>query len=408
MNPKSRTDAQPPALPKAPSVLFVLPWHPDSLGGVDNCVINLYRKLLALTGYRPLLFQNEYPVRTVSPTQSQSLGEIYKFYIPMPFDSNAPMKSVLSYLVNFPLFALRFLRFLKRENVQVVNLHFPGASATTILFARAFRRRGCRVVLSFHGAEVPPILAANGIQRSIWQFVFRRSDAVIGCSRYLANQLLTAYPMLAGKTHAIHNGVDIAVCASAAGAARLPAELDGLSYIVMVARFEEKKAHDVILQAFPHVLEQFPAAHLVLVGTTGPTLPAVRKRAAAPALRDRVLIYTDMPHAATLAAIANARLLALPSRSEPFGIVLIEAGALDTPVIASNVGGVPEIVDDGRTGLLVPTGDSTALAIAIGRLLGDTATARDYAAKFKAVVAADFTWDRALLAYGDVFRAKPR
>jgi len=135
-------------------------------------------------------------------------------------------------------------------------------------------------------------------------------------------------------------------------------------------------------------------------------LSAIRKLADASALRDRVRLYTDMPHETTLAVIASARLLVLPSRSEPFGIVIIEAGALDTPVIASNVGGVPEIIDDGRTGVLVPAGDATALASAILTLLRDTATARAYAANFKAVVAADFTWERALLAYGEVFRPR--
>lgn len=408
MNFPSRTDAQPQALAQAPSVLFVLPWHPDSLGGVNTCVVNLCRKLFALTGYRAVLLQNEYPIRKISPAQSQTLGEIHQFYIPSPFDAKAPIKSVFSYLVNLPLFALRFRRFLGRENVQVVNLHFPDTPAATILLARDLLRPGCRVVLSFHGADVPPILAASGLQRRLWQFIFRRSDAIVGCSRYLADLLLSAYPMLAGKTHAIHNGVDVAVCASAARAARLPAELDGLSYVVMVARFEEKKAHEVMLESFPRVLEHFPDAHLVLVGTTGPTLPAIRKLADAPALRDRVLIYTDMPHETTLAVIANASLLALPSRVEPFGIVVIEAGALDTPVIAANVGGVPEIIADGRTGLLVPPGDAPALASAINQLLKDTATAQDYAAKFKAVVAADFTWDRALLAYREVFRPTHR
>jgi glycosyltransferase involved in cell wall biosynthesis len=408
MNLESPIQAQPRALLQAPTVLFVLPWHPDSLGGVNICVVNLCRKLAALTGYRPLLLQNEYPIRTISPAQSQALGDIHKFYIPAPFDAHAPIKSVLSYLVNFPLFALRFLRFLSRENVQVVNLHYPEASAATVLFARAFLRPRCRVVLSFHGADVPPILSAGGFQRLIWQFIFRQSDAIVGCSRYLTNLLLTAYPVLAGKTHAIYNGVDIASCAGAARAARLPAAITGLSYVVMVARFEAKKAHEVILEAFPKVVAQFPAMHLVLVGTTGATLSAIRALADAAALRDRVLLYTDMPHETTLAVIANARLLVLPSRSEPFGIVIIEAGALDTPVIASNVGGVPEIIDDGRTGVLVPAGNATALASAILGLLRDTATAGAYAAAFKAVVAADFTWERALQAYGEVFRGTRR
>jgi glycosyltransferase involved in cell wall biosynthesis len=404
MNRQSRTEA-PPFRPRtAPSVLFVLPWHPDGIGGVNTCVTNLYRKLLAQTGYRPVLLQNEYPFHTVSPAESRKLGKIYQVYIPTPLDAKAPIKSVVSYLVNLPLFVLRFRRFVVRENVQVVNLHFPGTSAATILFVRDLLRPRCRVVLSFHGADVPPIFRARGIQRLIWQYIFRRSDAIVGCSRYLANLLLIAYPMLAGKTYAIHNGVDIALCAAAAHATRLPAELNGLAYIVMVARFEEKKAHEVMLDTFSRVLKHFPEVYLVLLGTTGPTLPVTRKLAEAPELSERVMIYTDVPHETTLAVIAKARLLVLPSRLEPFGIVIIEAGALDTPVIASNVGGVPEIIDDGQTGLLVPAGDAAALASAICDLVRDTATARDYAAKLKAVVAADFTWERALLAYREVFR----
>jgi starch synthase len=116
------------------------------------------------------------------------------------------------------------------------------------------------------------------------------------------------------------------------------------------------------------------------------------------------VIFPDCSHADTLATIAAAELFVLPSRQEPFGIVLLEAASLGTPVVASRVGGIPEIVEDGRTGVLVPPEDPGVLAAAIHALLRDPDRARRHAAALRDVAESRFTWHQAAESYVALFR----
>jgi glycogen(starch) synthase len=114
-----------------------------------------------------------------------------------------------------------------------------------------------------------------------------------------------------------------------------------------------------------------------------------------------------LPHEQTLAAIAGAELLVLPSRREPFGIVLLEAGSLGVPVVASRVGGIPEIVEDDASGRLVAPDDAGALARAIGELLGDRAEAQRLAANLRRAAETRFTWRRAADRYAAILGLAP-
>ena len=383
-----------------PSVLIVAPWDPDRIGGVNQVVTNLHRRLEALTGYRSLLLVNAYPHRKLSCSESRSAGLLYKFDLQRPISADRKIRSGLSYLRRVPFTLVRLLRLVRRENVRAINVHYPSLSTATVLLGRLFARQKFRVILTIHGLDLPPIASSDGVQRWLWRTVLAHVDAVVAVSGALACQLLAAYPTLCAKVRVIHNGVECGACEIAARASALLPGLECRRYIISIGTFEEKKGHDVLVKSFRQVAATLADVDLVLVGATGPTLPAIRRLAAEEALRDRVHIYPDVSHAETLAAIAGAALFVLPSRLEPFGIVILEAAALHTPVIASDVGGIPEIIEDGRTGLLVPPDAPAALADAIRRLLNDPQTSTSYADRLKRVVATDFTWDKAIHDYG--------
>ena len=91
--------------------------------------------------------------------------------------------------------------------------------------------------------------------------------------------------------------------------------------------------------------------------------------------------------------LSHATVFACPSLYEPLGIVNLEAMACGTAVVASAVGGIPEVVQDGQTGLLVPAGDDAALAAAINLLLADPARAAEFGARGRAARSREFSWD---------------
>jgi starch synthase len=99
-----------------------------------------------------------------------------------------------------------------------------------------------------------------------------------------------------------------------------------------------------------------------------------------------------LPRGSVIQLLTHAAVFVCPSVYEPLGIVNLEAMACETAVVASAVGGIPEVVDDGRTGLLVPPSQPAALAAAVNRLLDDPGLAADMGRAGRQRVAAEFSW----------------
>jgi glycosyltransferase involved in cell wall biosynthesis len=177
----------------------------------------------------------------------------------------------------------------------------------------------------------------------------------------------------------IYNGIDLAryeepdVCGTLQREYAIPRDAP---IVGVVARLEPEKGHPTLLEAWPRVLASVPDAHLLLVGE-GSQREALEAQAGALGLLDHgrpSITFTgrrdDVP-----AVTAALDVAVLPSYREAQGLSILEAMALSRPVVASEVGGIPEMIEHGRTGLLVPPRDPAALADAIVRLLTDHAYA---------------------------------
>jgi glycosyltransferase involved in cell wall biosynthesis len=169
----------------------------------------------------------------------------------------------------------------------------------------------------------------------------------------------------------IYNGVDLERYDHTAPCCTLKEEygMDADAELVgVVGRLELEKGHPTLLEAWPMVLAEVPCAYLVIVGE-GSRLDALHQIARDQGV-ERHVIFTgrrdDIPEITAALDVA-----VLPSYREAQGLTILEAMALARPVVASNVGGIPEMVEDGVTGLLVPPHDPPALAAAIVRLLQD-------------------------------------
>jgi len=142
----------------------------------------------------------------------------------------------------------------------------------------------------------------------------------------------------------------------------------GSQIVGVVARLEPEKGHPTLLEAWPLVLRAVPNAYLLIVGE-GSRHADLDQQARDLRIAHRV-VFTgrrdDVP-----AVTAALDVAVLPSYREAQGLTILEAMALSRPVVASNVGGIPEMIEDGVTGLLVPPHDAEALAAAIVRLLTD-------------------------------------
>jgi glycosyltransferase involved in cell wall biosynthesis len=221
-------------------------------------------------------------------------------------------------------------------------------------------------ILSLHGADLESIRTGRNAYKRIWQSVMESADAVTACSEDLARQTREFAPR--ARVFVVHNGVDV-------GLFRAAQRGGGPRTILHVGKFEHKKGQDVLLAAFRRLADRLADARLHLVGATGPTLESVQHQVTALGLTGRVRLDVDVPHERIPTFMAEASLFVLPSRREPFGVVLLEAGAAALPVVATRVGGIPELMQDGRTGLLVEPDDPRQLEDALYRVLTDEALA---------------------------------
>jgi glycosyltransferase involved in cell wall biosynthesis len=144
--------------------------------------------------------------------------------------------------------------------------------------------------------------------------------------------------------------------------------------VLFVGVLERYKGVDVLLKAWPTVMTAIPDAELTIVG--GGTLSRELRRWAASSGLEHAIRFLVPVHQKQLCSLLDqASCLVLPSRSEGLGRVVLEAMARARPVVGSSVGGIPELIEEGRTGRLVPPGDPAALAAALSSVLSDPSAA---------------------------------
>jgi glycosyltransferase involved in cell wall biosynthesis len=195
-------------------------------------------------------------------------------------------------------------------------------------------------------------------------------DQLIAVSQAIEHKLVDEERVHA-PVRLIYNGVDLSRYDHQEPCCTLPEEYGmepGSKLVGVVARLEPEKGHPTLLEAWPQVLKNVPDAYLLIVGE-GSRRDALEAMARDLRIAHRV-VFTgrrdDVP-----AVTAALDVAVLPSYREAQGLSILEAMALSRPVVASNVGGIPEMITDGLTGLLVPPHDADALAGAISRLLVD-------------------------------------
>lgn len=197
------------------------------------------------------------------------------------------------------------------------------------------------------------------------------TDGFIAVSRAVKEHMVQQQGVPAHKIRVIYNGIDpnqFQVCESQTVVRRSLGLPVGVPLIGCVARLEPVKGHSYLIDAMAEIRAHLPQAILLIVGT-GTAQVTLREKVRKQGLSGAVLFLGERQDIPTLLRAMD--LFVLPSLDEGLGIALLEAMAMGLPVVATNVGGIPEVVDNGRTGILVPPQDSEALAQAVIALLRD-------------------------------------
>lgn len=271
----------------------------------------------------------------------------------------------------------RLLQLLDRQRPHLVHAHGQDAS---IIAAAARSLSGVPLAITRHVLDEPAATWRERVRSRATLAALRRADVVVAVSQAVAERLTTPGRIASESVHVIQNGIELErfngdhAAARQAHRASVSPDTDG-PLVLVPALLREGKGHEVLLRAVPAIRSRVPSARLLFAGGGDRELVL---RAEARGLEHAVHFLgprSDMPE-----LLAACDLVVLPSLWEALPTALIEAAAAGRPVVATRIGGVPEVVVDGETGLLVPPNDPAALAHAIVTLLLDSERARAFGA----------------------------
>lgn len=296
-----------------------------------------------------------------------------------------------------------------REAPDLVHVHWP---VPHVLFGAAVRtasRGRTALVCSYYAVEVNWVLHRMSWLRPFLRWSARTADGVTAISTPTADAVREVSgrdPRIVPFAAALGTGEESAE--GQGGAGRVPLASPGPLRLLFVGRLVERKGVEVLVRALPRLLEERDV-RLTVVGE-GEREASLRAAARDVGVADRVEFTGFLSREELSRRYASCDIFVLPAvvdrkgDTEGLGVVLLEALRHERPVVASRAGGIPDIVEDGRTGWLVPPGDPAALARRILYLAARPDDARRVARQGREIVEERFGWERILEGLSAAYR----
>lgn len=288
------------------------------------------------------------------------------------------------------------LKLCRKNKYDVIHVHWPMPHAA---FGWAAKRAcNARLVTTFYGAELRWVKNSLPFMKWFLRWAIKISDRVVAISTFTANEVRSIAD------------IQVEVIPYTVGFSNISKIKDqklktDRPEILTVGRMVERKGVRYLIEAMQHL----PQARLEVVGG-GPLLPKLQLLAKQLGLNDRVHFAGKVSEAELIEHYRRATVYVQPgiidSRgdTEMLGVVLLEAMHYGVPVVASNVGGMPDVVADGQTGLLVPQKDHWALAKAIKRILEDEKFRQRLVLGADEHLKTNFSWDIIVSRWMDVYK----
>lgn len=262
-----------------------------------------------------------------------------------------------------PLIALaKLASLIRRERVDVVHLNVAprGSTFRKSIFLDLAKSSGAKVLLQLHGSGYDEFYKnQSGLIQAIIRRFFRRADMIVVLSNYWRDFVVSELKIPSSKVLVVSNGVPDPQCR-----ADLTAEIPNL---VFAGALGERKGTDVLLDALGRLAADGVKFTCSIMG--GGDVDGYTAEAERLGLARRVRFLGWQSEQAVRDEMRQSSIFVLPSRRENQPVAILEAMALGLPVVSTAIGAIPEQVEDGVTGFIVPPGDATALAHALAKLI---------------------------------------
>ena len=370
-------------------------------GGLDTFLINLFNAWPDSKDELTLVCNSTHPglvtiaEKIVRPIKIEKYSRIFTSKIAqgqssLKLNRSLPVRAffvlayrVLHYPVLFPWYLFSLTLFFRRstfDRLMVVNGGYP-ASLLCRSAAIAWQLSGKRplAIFNFHNSTTNPPWYLNFLEYLIDQAVIRSASQIVSVSKNCIDTLSTRKAFCRCRNlRYIYNGIEDPRLISKEGKSVVRNQYAAEQYCLMLATYEPRKGHAYLLQAFKIVVKEFPNVRLHIYGFgKSEEKQRVVHEVKRLALENNVSLNDFTPNTASL--IANASVLVVPSLAyESFNLTIIEAMAFGTPVVTTNVGGMPEVLADSHAGYVCSKDDPIAFADAIKNILGNPALASEF------------------------------
>ncbi len=312
-------------------------------------------------------------------------------------------KPFFSSSLYYPLYMTRLAIDLRKGGFDIVHLH----NFTQFIPVIRALNPGIKIVLHMHSEWL------TQLDRNTMRERIRGADLILSCSDFITEKTRAAFPEAASRCETLYNGVDVGSF-SAPQPSMAPRKK---KMLICVGRITPEKGLHVVIEAFNTLASRYPGLELCLIGQERITPreflvelsddPRVRSLRAfypgsykkrileglSPSLSSRVTFIGHVNHADIVSKYAEAMIFVNASYYESFGIPVAEAMACGLPVVASRAGGVPEIVEDRVSGLLVEPGDAASLEAAVAELIEKEKLRESFKRAGRERVSHLFNWD---------------
>jgi N-acetyl-alpha-D-glucosaminyl L-malate synthase BshA len=320
------------------------------------------------------------------------------------FESNVFFHEVTA--ASYPVFeqppsnlalAAKMVEVVENYRLDILHVHYAMPFAASAYLARQLLKpRSLGVVTTLHGTDITVVGVEPAFFR-ITQFSIRSSDRVTAVSRFLKERTEASFG-ITRPIEVIHNFVDPAVFAPRRRSSLRLAPPE-TRILMHASNFRLVKNIPAVIHIFAEVRKRL-AAKLVMVGD-GPEKAGAEQLTRELGLERDVLFLGNQDCMEELLPLADVFLL--PSSSESFGLVALEAMSAEVPVVASNVGGIPEVVDHGVTGFLHDPGHSAGFVTSVLKLLGNESLRRSMGRRARRVARERFSTDEMVDRYVRVY-----